>query len=125
MYSRLANGGDMTPKLGLWLLAAALAAGAAAEEAPFDLVIHGGRVMDPESGTDAVRDVGITAGQRVLSRPHTQRGRPTLETLRVRTPRRTALQRLDQHDAGHVRPAPADDRSWGRQRARRGHHPAQ
>ncbi|MFN7924927.1 MAG: amidohydrolase family protein [Bryobacteraceae bacterium] len=25
----------------------------------FDIVIHGGRVMDPESGLDAVRDVGI------------------------------------------------------------------
>lgn len=29
----------------------------------FDLVIEGGRVMDPESGLDAVRNVGITAGR--------------------------------------------------------------
>ncbi len=29
---------------------------------PFDLVIAGGRVMDPESGLDAVRDVGIAGG---------------------------------------------------------------
>lgn len=28
-----------------------------------DLVIHGGRVMDPESGLDAVRDVGIQGGR--------------------------------------------------------------
>src|SRR4029079_7579718 len=28
-----------------------------------DLVIRGGRIMDPESGLDAVRDVGITAGK--------------------------------------------------------------
>ena len=55
----------MTPKLGPWLLATALATGtgAGADEEPFDLVIPGGRVMDPESGTDAVRDVGITGGQ--------------------------------------------------------------
>lgn len=29
---------------------------------PHDLVISGGRVMDPESGLDAVRNVGVTAG---------------------------------------------------------------
>ena len=29
----------------------------------FDLVIRGGRVIDPESGLDAVRDVGILAGR--------------------------------------------------------------
>src|SRR5689334_11655686 len=28
-----------------------------------DVVIRGGRVMDPESGLDAIRDVGITAGK--------------------------------------------------------------
>jgi len=33
---------------------------AAAQE--FDLVLRGGRVMDPESGLDAVRDVGIRGG---------------------------------------------------------------
>jgi dihydroorotase len=38
-----------------------LASGAAAE--PFDLVLRGGRVMDPESGLDAVREVGIRAGK--------------------------------------------------------------
>lgn len=27
----------------------------------YDIVLHGGRVLDPESGLDAVRDVGITA----------------------------------------------------------------
>jgi dihydroorotase len=58
---------------------AALAAGAiaaataatfpsAAAQAPspapvYDLVLAGGRVMDPESGLDAVRDVGIVAGR--------------------------------------------------------------
>ncbi len=29
----------------------------------FDIVLHGGRVMDPESGLDAVRDVGITGSK--------------------------------------------------------------
>ena len=35
----------------------------AAAEGPFDLVIAGGRVIDPESGLDAVRDVGIRDGR--------------------------------------------------------------
>ncbi|MGE3617209.1 MAG: amidohydrolase family protein, partial [Gemmatimonadales bacterium] len=29
----------------------------------YDLVIHGGRVIDPETGLDGVRDVGITGGR--------------------------------------------------------------
>ena len=29
------------------------------EKGPFDLVITGGRVIDPETGLDAVRNVGI------------------------------------------------------------------
>jgi N-acyl-D-aspartate/D-glutamate deacylase len=42
----------------LWLV------GAAAVEPPvYDLVLHAGRVMDPESGLDAVRDVGIAGGR--------------------------------------------------------------
>jgi N-acyl-D-aspartate/D-glutamate deacylase len=32
----------------------------------FDLVLHGGRVIDPETGLDAVRDIGI-AGNKILS----------------------------------------------------------
>ena len=32
------------------------------QETTYDLVIAGGRVMDPESGLDAVRDVGIRKG---------------------------------------------------------------
>jgi N-acyl-D-aspartate/D-glutamate deacylase len=34
-----------------------------AADDPFDLVIANGRVVDPESGLDAVRDVGIRAGK--------------------------------------------------------------
>ncbi|MBO0723507.1 MAG: hypothetical protein J2P41_21965, partial [Blastocatellia bacterium] len=29
----------------------------------YDLVLTGGRVMDPESGLDAVRNIGITGGR--------------------------------------------------------------
>src|SRR5438093_13249377 len=31
-------------------------------QAPYDVVIQGGRVMDPETGLDAVRNVGIKGG---------------------------------------------------------------
>ena len=34
-----------------------------AQPATFDLVVRGGRVIDPETGLDAVRDVGISAGR--------------------------------------------------------------
>ena len=44
------------------LLAAGPRADATAPPA-YDLVIRGGRVMDPESGLDAVRDVGIAKGR--------------------------------------------------------------
>lgn len=33
------------------------------QEQPFDIVISGGHLMDPESGLDAVRNVGIRAGK--------------------------------------------------------------
>lgn len=32
-------------------------------QAPYDIVVQGGRVIDPESGLDGVRNVGITAGR--------------------------------------------------------------
>lgn len=35
----------------------------AAEPASFDLVLQGGRVIDPESGLDAVRNVGLLGGE--------------------------------------------------------------
>jgi dihydroorotase len=41
----------------VWLAAALTA------QAPFDVVIAGGRVMDPESGLDAVRHVGFRGGK--------------------------------------------------------------
>lgn len=36
------------------------------EPGPYDMVIRGGRVIDPETGLDAVRDVGIT-GDRIAA----------------------------------------------------------
>jgi len=41
----------------------------------YDLVLEGGRVMDPESGLDAVRNVGIRDGKiaRVSTEPLTGR----------------------------------------------------
>ena len=45
-------------------LTVALATSAAAQENdPYDLVLSGGRVMDPESGLDAVRSLGIRDGR--------------------------------------------------------------
>jgi N-acyl-D-aspartate/D-glutamate deacylase len=50
--------GSVVSHVGMLLL---LAGGASSER--YDLVIRGGRVMDPETGLDAVRDVGIRAGE--------------------------------------------------------------
>ena len=51
--------GGLLPSLAALLLAA----GASACGPPYDVVIEGGRVMDPESGLDAVRNVGIVDGR--------------------------------------------------------------
>jgi len=47
--------------LALMICSGAVAEGAVAEN--YDLVIQGGRVMDPETGLDAVRNVGISGGK--------------------------------------------------------------
>jgi N-acyl-D-aspartate/D-glutamate deacylase len=60
------------------LLSFVLTAGASATE-PFDLVIRGGRVMDPESGLDAVRDVGIRGGRVVALSEAPLIGRETVD----------------------------------------------
>lgn len=54
-----------------------LAAAAAAQ--PFDLVIAGGRVMDPESRTDAVRHVGILAGRIAAVSARPLQGKRTID----------------------------------------------
>jgi N-acyl-D-aspartate/D-glutamate deacylase len=50
----------------------------AADES-FDLVIANGRVMDPESGLDAVRNIGISAGKIQAISSATLQGRTTLD----------------------------------------------
>lgn len=65
-----------------FLVCGVLFAGAAAarETTPgYDLVIHGGRVMDPESGLDAVRDIGIAAGRIAAVTARPLRGRAAID----------------------------------------------
>src|ERR1044071_3079574 len=55
------------------MLVAATFALLASFQAPYDLVIQGGRVMDPETGLDAVMNVGIRGGSiaRISTEPLT------------------------------------------------------
>jgi len=69
----------------LSLLAVALqllgpcAAQAADSSAEFDLVVHGGRVIDPESGLDGVRDIGVRDGRIALVAERRLSGRKMLD----------------------------------------------
>jgi N-acyl-D-aspartate/D-glutamate deacylase len=51
----------------------------AAEQPEFDLVLSGGRVMDPESGLDAVRDVGIRGGKILAISTAPLQGKQTID----------------------------------------------
>ncbi|MEA3244596.1 MAG: amidohydrolase family protein [Gemmatimonadota bacterium] len=53
----------MRPYVRRFAAASALALAAACASPHYDIVIANGRVMDPESGLDAVRNVGISAGK--------------------------------------------------------------
>lgn len=71
-------------KLGTWLIAlrcawvcVAAAVPAAADD--YDLVILGGRVMDPESGLDAVRNVGVSGGKIAAITDEAIEGKETLD----------------------------------------------
>ncbi|MDE0104673.1 MAG: amidohydrolase family protein [Bryobacterales bacterium] len=57
----------------------ALCTGTLAAQAGLDLVIEGGRVMDPESGLDGVRNVGILAGRVVVLAEGQLEGRRVLD----------------------------------------------
>jgi dihydroorotase len=46
----------------LGLVALGLAAPATAQDAVYDIVLQGGRVIDPETGLDGIRNVGIVGG---------------------------------------------------------------
>lgn len=50
-----------------------------AAAAPLDLVISGGRVMDPESGLDAVRNLGIRDGKIAEITAHALEGKNTID----------------------------------------------
>ena len=67
----------------LILLAGALWAGlpanAQSRTGVFDLVLSGGRVVDPESGLDGVRNVGITAGRIAALSEEPLRGRRVID----------------------------------------------
>jgi N-acyl-D-aspartate/D-glutamate deacylase len=60
-------------------LAAVVALASPALAETYDVVLSGGRVMDPESGTDAIRNVGINGGKvaRISSEP--LKGKQTLD----------------------------------------------
>jgi N-acyl-D-aspartate/D-glutamate deacylase len=51
----------------------------AAQQATFDLVISGGRVIDPETGLDAVRNVGVTGGRIAAVSADALGGRATID----------------------------------------------
>jgi N-acyl-D-aspartate/D-glutamate deacylase len=52
---------------------------AAHAQSPYDLVITGGRVVDPQSGLDAVRTVAIAGGRIVAVSPQPLEGRETID----------------------------------------------
>jgi N-acyl-D-aspartate/D-glutamate deacylase len=58
---------ELVASLTAWLLVGLVAFPAASEEAGeqpnYDLVLRGGRVIDPETGLDAVRDLGVEGGR--------------------------------------------------------------
>jgi N-acyl-D-aspartate/D-glutamate deacylase len=87
--------------VGAGLFVASLAAQGPA--GPFDLVVANGRVMDPESNTDAVRHVGITGGViRAISAAPLQ-GRSSIDATGLVV----APGFIDLHQHGHT---PADYR---------------
>lgn len=57
------------------------AARASEASAQFDLVVRGGRIIDPESGLDGVRDIGIRDGRIALIAKQKLAGRKILEAF--------------------------------------------
>ena len=66
-------------RVSLVLLTAGFGLAGVAAERPFDLVIRGGRVMDPESGLDAPRDVGVRDGRIAAIETGPLDGRATID----------------------------------------------
>ena len=69
----------MTVLLAALLCLACEASSARAETGRLDLVILGGRVMDPETGLDAIRNVGIAAGELVAVTEETISGEESID----------------------------------------------
>jgi dihydroorotase len=66
--------------LGITLAVGSSLRSASTQDSPtYDLVISGGRVMDPESGLDAVRNVGISDGKVRAISTGTLQGRKTID----------------------------------------------
>ena len=61
------------------LLLALLAAAMPASSETYDIVLSGGRVMDPETGMDAIRNVGITNGRIAKITTEALQGRQLLD----------------------------------------------
>ncbi|MDA2931086.1 amidohydrolase family protein [Acidobacteria bacterium AH-259-O06] len=62
-----------------WALLVFLLAGTACGPAPYDIVIRGGRVMDPEAGLDAVRNVAVNGQQIAAITAEPVEGREVLD----------------------------------------------
>jgi N-acyl-D-aspartate/D-glutamate deacylase len=60
-------------------LRCSVGAGHAADDEKYDVVIANGRVMDPESGLDAVRDVGISGGKIRAVSSNSLQGKTTMD----------------------------------------------
>lgn len=84
----------------LLVLALAILAGAPAarQTAPYDLVIANGRVIDPDSGLDAVRHIGISGGTIGAISPNPLQGRATLDATGLVV----APGFVDLHQHGHT-----------------------
>jgi N-acyl-D-aspartate/D-glutamate deacylase len=84
------------------LAACVLLAAASACGADYDIVIEGGRVMDPESGLDAVRNVGISDGRVELISEDALSGSRTIDARGlVVAPGFVDLHRHGQHEAAY------------------------
>jgi N-acyl-D-aspartate/D-glutamate deacylase len=62
-----------------WFVLIAILVPPLAAQAPFDIVIRGGRVIDPESRLDAVRNIGIRGGRIAAISAGPLRGRQTID----------------------------------------------
>jgi predicted amidohydrolase YtcJ len=61
------------------ILLASLFFAASAFAQTYDTVLQGGRVLDPETGLDAIRNVGITQGRIMRISPETLAGKRVLD----------------------------------------------